>query len=81
MFGCDGIYGGNLLGVRASNSLSFYDWESQDLIRRIEIQVKHVSAAWRRVDWGIHSSVGYWSPGDQNTEWLTVVFLNEDFSN
>ena len=42
-FGCEGIYGGTLLGVRSSNSLSFYDWESQGLIRRIEIQVKHVS--------------------------------------
>ena len=31
------------MGVRASNSLSFYDWESLDLIRRIEITVKHVS--------------------------------------
>ncbi len=41
-FGVDGIYGGALLGVRAANSLSFYDWESQELLRRIEIQVKHV---------------------------------------
>ena len=42
-FGAEGIFGGHLLGVRASNSLSFYDWESLDLIRRIEITVKHVS--------------------------------------
>lgn len=42
-FGADGIYGGALLGVRAAGNLSFYDWESQELIRRIEIQVKHVS--------------------------------------
>lgn len=42
-FGCEGIYGGSLLGVRSANSLSFYDWDSQDLIRRIEIQVKHAS--------------------------------------
>lgn len=44
-FGADGIYGGSLLGVRSANganSLSFYDWESQELVRRIEIQVKHV---------------------------------------
>jgi coatomer subunit beta' len=37
------IYGGALLGVRASNSLAFYDWESLDLIRRIEISPKNVS--------------------------------------
>ena len=41
-FGADGIFGGNLLGVRSSNSLSFYDWESLELIRRIEIAVKSV---------------------------------------
>ena len=41
-FGADGLYGGSLLGVRAAGSLSFYDWESVELIRRIEIQVKHV---------------------------------------
>ena len=42
-FGCEGIYGGSLLGVRSANALSFYDWESEELIRRIEIQAKHVS--------------------------------------
>lgn len=41
-FGADSIYGGSLMGVRAANSLSFYDWESVELVRRIEIQVKHV---------------------------------------
>ena len=41
-FGCEGIYGGSLLGVRSSNSLSFYDWDSLELIRRIEINVKQV---------------------------------------
>ena len=42
-FGADGIFGGHLLGVRSSNSLSFYDWESLELIRRIEIVAKSVS--------------------------------------
>ena len=42
-FGAEGIFGGHLLGVTSSNSLSFYDWESLDLIRRIEISVKHVN--------------------------------------
>ena len=42
-FGADSIFGGQLLGVVASGSLSFYDWDSQELVRRIEIVVKHVS--------------------------------------
>ncbi|KAJ0063653.1 hypothetical protein NL108_004772, partial [Boleophthalmus pectinirostris] len=41
-FGCEGIFGGFLLGVRSSSGLAFYDWDSADLIRRIEIQPKHV---------------------------------------
>jgi hypothetical protein len=32
-----------LLGVRSVNGLAFYDWENTELIRRIEIQPKHVS--------------------------------------
>ena len=38
-----GIYGGNLLGVRSVSGLAFYDWETTDLVRRIEITPKHVS--------------------------------------
>lgn len=38
-----GIFGGFLLGVRSNSGLAFYDWESSELIRRIEIQPKHVS--------------------------------------
>lgn len=38
-----GIYGGFLLGVRSVNGLAFYDWENTELVRRIEIQPKHVS--------------------------------------
>lgn len=37
-----GIYGGFLLGVKSVNGLAFYDWENTELIRRIEIQPKHV---------------------------------------
>lgn len=40
-----GIYGGFLLGVRSVNGLAFYDWENTELIRRIEIQPKHVFLA------------------------------------
>ncbi|XP_065653479.1 coatomer subunit beta'-like [Hydra vulgaris] len=38
----ENIYGGHLLGVRSSAGLLFYDWESQELIRRIEITPKSV---------------------------------------
>ena len=41
-FGTEGIYGGHLLGVRSVNGLSFYDWETSELIRRIEITPKLV---------------------------------------
>ncbi|CAI9740725.1 subunit beta' [Octopus vulgaris] len=41
-FGAEGIYGGHLLGVRSVSGLAFYDWESTDLIRRIEITPKHI---------------------------------------
>lgn len=42
VFFFSGIYGGFLLGVRSVNGLAFYDWENTELIRRIEIQPKHV---------------------------------------
>jgi len=37
-----GVFGGFLLGVRSNSGLAFYDWENADLVRRIEIQPKHV---------------------------------------
>lgn len=40
-----GIYGGFLLGVRSVNGLAFYDWDNTELIRRIEIQPRHVSVS------------------------------------
>lgn len=40
--GAENIYGGFLLGVRSPNGLAFYDWETTELIRRIEIQPKNV---------------------------------------
>lgn len=36
----EGIYGGALLGVRSSGTLAFYDWETEKLVRRIEIDCK-----------------------------------------
>ncbi|KAJ8320558.1 hypothetical protein KUTeg_002145 [Tegillarca granosa] len=41
-FGAEGIYGGNMLGVRSVSGLAFYDWDSTELIRRIEITPKNV---------------------------------------
>ena len=40
---CIGIYGGTLLGVRSVSGLAFYDWETTELVRRIEITPKQVS--------------------------------------
>ncbi|EDQ84291.1 uncharacterized protein MONBRDRAFT_39343 [Monosiga brevicollis MX1] len=41
-FSAEGIFGGTLLGVRGFGTLSFYDWESLQLIRRIEIDAVNV---------------------------------------
>lgn len=41
-FGAEGIFGGWLLGVRSVSGLTFYDWDSLDLVRRIEIQPRAV---------------------------------------
>ncbi|RCN50408.1 WD domain, G-beta repeat protein [Ancylostoma caninum] len=38
----DGIDGGPLLAARSANSLCFYDWETAQMVRRIEIAAKHV---------------------------------------
>ena len=37
------IFGGHLLGCKSSaTGLAFYDWESLELVRRIEIQPKQL---------------------------------------
>ncbi|CAH0558281.1 unnamed protein product [Brassicogethes aeneus] len=41
-FGAESIFGGYLLGVKSVSGLSFYDWETLDLVRRIEIQPRAV---------------------------------------
>lgn len=41
-YGVDGIFGGWLLGVKSMSGLALYDWDTLDLIRRIEIQPRHV---------------------------------------
>lgn len=41
-FGAEGIFGGWLLGVKSVSGLTFYDWDTTALIRRIEIQPRAV---------------------------------------
>jgi len=41
-FGAEGIYGGNMLGVKSVAGLAFYEWDTLELLRRIEIQPKNV---------------------------------------
>ncbi|XP_072931416.1 coatomer subunit beta' [Epargyreus clarus] len=43
-YGAEGIFGGYMLGVKSISGMafSFYDWEQLELIRRIEIQPRHV---------------------------------------
>lgn len=41
-FGVEGIFGGYLLGIKSGLGLGFHDWETLSLIRRIDIQPKHV---------------------------------------
>ncbi|XP_048005111.1 coatomer subunit beta' isoform X1 [Leguminivora glycinivorella] len=43
-YGAEGIFGGYMLGVKSISGMafSFYDWEHLELIRRIEIQPRHV---------------------------------------
>ncbi|XP_070207580.1 coatomer subunit beta'-like isoform X1 [Littorina saxatilis] len=41
-FGAEGIHGGHMLGVRSVSGLAFYDWETTELIRRIEITPKNI---------------------------------------
>lgn len=41
-YNAEGIFGGFMLGVRSSAGLSLYEWDSLELIRRIEIQPKNI---------------------------------------
>nr|NVI69865.1 coat protein (coatomer) beta' [Cucujiformia] len=41
-FGAEGIFGGFLLGVKSVAGLALYEWDTQELVRRIEIQPKNV---------------------------------------
>ncbi|EGG14604.1 WD40 repeat-containing protein [Cavenderia fasciculata] len=41
-FSAEGIFGGSLLAVRSNSFVCFYDWETCDVIRRIEICPKNI---------------------------------------
>lgn len=42
-YSAEGIYGGTLLGVRSSNFLNLYDWETGLVVRRVDVVAKNVS--------------------------------------
>ncbi|SPN98621.1 probable coatomer beta` subunit [Cephalotrichum gorgonifer] len=41
-FHADGLTGGTLLGVTGQGGVSFFDWQTGGLVRRIEVEPKHV---------------------------------------
>lgn len=41
-FGCEGIYGGYMLGVKTLAGLALYDWETLELMRRIEVDAQNI---------------------------------------
>ena len=41
-FGSEGIFGGYLLGVKTTQGLAFYNWDTLELVRRIDITAKDV---------------------------------------
>lgn len=41
-FSADGLTGGLLLGVKGQGGISFFDWATGGLVRRIEVDPKHV---------------------------------------
>ena len=41
-YGVNGIFGGHFLGVRSVVGLTFYEWDTLEIIRRIEVQPKNV---------------------------------------
>jgi len=41
-FAADGLTGGVLLGVKGQGGISFFDWQTGGLVRRIEVEPKQV---------------------------------------
>ncbi|KAG1848914.1 coatomer WD associated region-domain-containing protein, partial [Suillus subluteus] len=44
----DAIYGGPVLGARGKGFVIFWDWESGDIVRRIDVDAKNVSLSFGR---------------------------------
>ena len=38
----DGLHGGALLGGRGSTFVVFWDWETGEIVRRIDVEAKNV---------------------------------------
>ena len=41
-FAAEGLYGGALMGLRSTDFICFYDWETSRVIRRLDVAVKDV---------------------------------------
>ncbi|KAJ3222114.1 Coatomer subunit beta' [Clydaea vesicula] len=41
-FNAEGIFGGSLLGIRSTTFLNFYDWETGNCVRRVDVAAKKV---------------------------------------
>lgn len=44
-FQAEGLTGGTLLGVKGQGGIGFFDWESGQLVRRIEVEPRNVSGS------------------------------------
>ena len=44
--GCDGIFGGRLLALRSKESVTFYDWDTFDVVRRIDLASNLKNVFW-----------------------------------
>lgn len=44
----DGLHGGTLLGARGSGVVVFWDWESGEIVRRIDVDAKNVNSLSRQ---------------------------------
>jgi coatomer subunit beta' len=47
-WGMDGLHGGSLLGARGNGFVMFWDWESGEIVRRIDVDANNVSPHCRR---------------------------------
>ena len=53
-FSAEGIFGGNLLAVKSSTFIIFYDWETGVIVRRVDVAV--VNVFWSDTDYVCISS-------------------------